>query len=91
MTMFNNYNFQDFYKKYSNLNSQKLLNIMIKNVFHKKIAVTSSFGAESVVILHLVSKIDRNIPIIFLNTEKLFPETLHYLKIVKKGMSLIGR
>ena len=88
MTMFNNYNFQDFYKKYSNLGSQKLLNIMIKSVFHKKIAVTSSFGAESVVILHLVSKIDRNIPVIFLNTEKLFPETLHYLKIVKKKLNL---
>ena len=68
MTKFNNFNFKNFYKKYFNLDSEKLLRIMIKDFFYKRIAVTSSFGAESAVILHLVSKIDNNTPIIFLNT-----------------------
>ena len=88
MTMSNNFNFQNFYKKYSNLETNKLLKIMIKDVFFKKIAVTSSFGAESAVILHLISKIDNNVPIIFLNTEKLFPETLKYLETIKKKLKL---
>ena len=79
MIKYNNFDFQNFYKKYSNLDSEKLLKIMIKNIFYKKIAVTSSFGAESAVILHLVSRINNDIPIIFLNTGKLFPETLKYL------------
>ena len=84
MTKYNNFDFQNFYKKYSDLDSEKLLRIMIKDIFYKKIAVTSSFGAESAVILHLVSQIKKNIPVIFLNTEKLFPETLKYLKNFKE-------
>ena len=88
MTKFNSLNFQNFYKTHSDLDSRKLLRIMIKDIFYKKIAVTSSFGAESPVILHLVSKIDKSVPVIFLNTGKLFPKTLEYLKIIRKKLNL---
>ncbi len=43
-----------------------------------KIALVSSFGAESVVLLHLVSVIDRTTPVLFIDTEMLFTETLAY-------------
>jgi phosphoadenosine phosphosulfate reductase len=43
-----------------------------------KIALVSSFGAESVVLLHLVSIMDRNLPVLFIDTEMLFAETLAY-------------
>ena len=43
-----------------------------------RVAVLSSFGAESAVLLHMVSEIDPDIPVLFLDTEKLFPETLAY-------------
>jgi phosphoadenosine phosphosulfate reductase len=43
-----------------------------------KTAVVSSFGAESAVLLKLVADIDPNTPILFLNTGKLFGETLRY-------------
>ncbi|WP_341213957.1 phosphoadenylyl-sulfate reductase [uncultured Limimaricola sp.] len=43
-----------------------------------RIAMVSSFGAESVVLLHLVSVIDRTTPVLFVDTEMLFPETLAY-------------
>jgi phosphoadenosine phosphosulfate reductase len=43
-----------------------------------EIAVVSSFGAESAVLLHFVSKIDPNVPVLFLDTDKHFPETLAY-------------
>ncbi|MBX7513321.1 phosphoadenylyl-sulfate reductase [Qipengyuania sp. GH38] len=42
------------------------------------IALVSSFGAESAALLHLVSRIDDSIPILFLDTGKHFPETLAY-------------
>ncbi len=45
-----------------------------------RIAMVSSFGAESVVLLHLVSVIDRTTPVLFVDTEMLFPETLAYQK-----------
>ena len=50
----------------------------ITQAFPGRIAVVSSFGAESAVLLHLVSQIDRDIPLIFTNTQKMFGETLAY-------------
>lgn len=46
--------------------------------FKGRIALLSSFGAESSVLLHMLSEVDRNIPVIFLDTLKLFPETISY-------------
>jgi len=46
--------------------------------FRGKIAAVSSFGAESAVLLHLLAKIDSTVPVLFLNTGKLFGETLRY-------------
>jgi phosphoadenosine phosphosulfate reductase len=43
-----------------------------------KFAVVSSFGAESAVLLHLVAEVDRNIPVIFLETDRHFAQTLAY-------------
>lgn len=41
-------------------------------------AIVSSFGAESAVLLHLIGSIQPNIPVLFLETGKHFPETLDY-------------
>jgi phosphoadenosine phosphosulfate reductase len=46
--------------------------------FPGKAAVVSSFGAESAVLLHMMAAIDPNTPVLFLNTGKLFGETLRY-------------
>jgi len=40
--------------------------------------VVSSFGAESAVLLHLVARVDRHVPVLFLNTGKHFAQTLDY-------------
>ena len=42
------------------------------------VAMVSSFGAESAALLHLVSRIDASVPVLFLDTGKHFPETLAY-------------
>lgn len=44
----------------------------------RKMFATSSFQTQSIVLLHLISKIDRTIPVIFINTGYLFPETIDY-------------
>jgi phosphoadenosine phosphosulfate reductase len=41
-------------------------------------ALVSSFGTESVVLLHMAASVDRAIPVIFLDTGKHFPATLAY-------------
>ncbi len=43
-----------------------------------RIGVVSSFGTEAVVLLHLVAQANRDVPIIFVDTLKMFDETLAY-------------
>lgn len=42
------------------------------------LALVSSFGAESVALLHVVSRVKPDVPVIFIDTMLLFPETLAY-------------
>jgi len=42
------------------------------------VAVVSSFGTESAVLLHLIAQVDPATPVLFLETGKHFPETLAY-------------
>jgi phosphoadenosine phosphosulfate reductase len=55
-----------------------VLELALTGDLRGKTAVVSSFGSESAVLLHMVSQIDPNTPILFLNTGKLFGETLRY-------------
>ncbi|MFL4471447.1 phosphoadenylyl-sulfate reductase [Tateyamaria armeniaca] len=52
------------------------------------IALVSSFGAESVVLLHLAAMAKRDVPVIFIDTEMLFAETLVYQQEVAERLRL---
>ena len=53
-----------------------------------RVAMVSSFGAESVALLHLVSVIDRTTPVLFVDTRMLFAETLAYQADVARRIGL---
>jgi phosphoadenosine phosphosulfate reductase len=55
------------------------------------LAVVSSFGAESAVLLHLVASVDPNVPVLFLDTGKHFAETLAYRDtlVERLGLNLV--
>ena len=53
-----------------------------------RIAMVSSFGAESVVLLHMVVVVDRTTPVLFIDTQMLFPETLEYQQEVAEKLGL---
>jgi len=53
-----------------------------------KIALVSSFGAESVVLLHMLAVTDKTQPVIFIDTEMLFTETLVYQTEVSERLGL---
>lgn len=55
-----------------------LLRALVHGKFAGRIALVSSFGAESAVLLDLVARVDPATPVIFLDTLKLFPETLAF-------------
>jgi phosphoadenosine phosphosulfate reductase len=63
---------------YGQLAAEPLLRAMIENEFPDRVAVVSSFGAESALILALVAEIDPATPVIFLDTGKHFSDTLSY-------------
>ena len=52
------------------------------------IALVSSFGAESVVLLHMAAIYDRAVPVLFIDTEMLFAETLAYQQEVSERLGL---
>lgn len=52
------------------------------------VALVSSFGAESVVLLHLAAAVNPAVPVIFLDTEMLFPETLTYQRDLAQHLGL---
>ncbi|MBV2360655.1 phosphoadenylyl-sulfate reductase [Thalassococcus sp. CAU 1522] len=53
-----------------------------------RIALVSSFGAESVVLLHLVAMVDRATPVLFIDTRLLFTETLVYQQELAERLRL---
>lgn len=64
--------------RYKHHSATSVLEGALKDAQVGKVAMVSSFGAESVALLHLVSVIDRTTPVIFIDTEMLFAETLDY-------------
>jgi phosphoadenosine phosphosulfate reductase len=58
--------------------------------FGDKLALVSSFGAESAVLLDLVSRVKPDIPVLFLDTGMLFGQTLDYRKQLAARLGLTG-
>lgn len=57
-----------------------------------RLFVTSSFQTHSIPLLHIISRIDKNIPVYYLNTGYLFPETLSFKDELSSilGLEFIG-
>lgn len=53
-----------------------------------RVALVSSFGAESVVLLHMISRAAPGLPVLFIDTQMLFPETLAYQREVAAKLGL---
>jgi len=60
------------------LDGLALVRAVLGHGHHLKVAVTSSFGAESAVLLDLVAQANPDAPILFVDTGQMFPETLEY-------------
>jgi phosphoadenosine phosphosulfate reductase len=68
----------DLSLRYRDLDGFELLCAVIDRDFFGRVAVVSSFGADSAVLLDLVAQIDPATPVIFLDSGKHFPETRAY-------------
>jgi phosphoadenosine phosphosulfate reductase len=66
----------------------EMLEAVIRDGLAGDLAVVSSFGAESAVLLHLIASVDRHVPVLFLDTGKHFPETLAYRDLLTQRLGL---
>lgn len=56
--------------------------------FPDRIALVSSFGADSAVLLHMLAQIDRDLPVLLIETQMLFEETLDYQRALASRLGL---
>src|SRR5260370_21943252 len=75
-------------RRYGALDGEAFLRPLIEEEFPGGIALLSSFGAESALLLHMVASVRRDIPVLFLDTGKLFPETLAYRDRLARDLGL---
>jgi phosphoadenosine phosphosulfate reductase len=74
--------------QYGRRDARSLLELAIEELFPGRIALVSSFGAESAVLVHMLAEIDRTVPVIFLDTGRLFAETLVYRTELSERLGL---
>lgn len=81
---------RDLAARYDGVNTQDVLAAAIKREFIDGIALVSSFGTESAILLHMIAAIDTATPIIFVDTGKLFGETKRYRDQLVAHLGLTG-
>lgn len=64
--------------RYAGVDTSAMLADLLASRPFEQLAIVSSFGAESAALLHMVARIDKSVPLIFVNTQKMFGETLAY-------------
>jgi phosphoadenosine phosphosulfate reductase len=74
--------------RYADRDASEVVAAAVTDLFADRIALVSSFGAESAVLLHMIAEVDRSVPVIFLDTLKLFPETLAYREALSARLGL---
>lgn len=69
------------------LSAETLLERAVE-LFPGKLALVSSFGAEAAVLLDLMASVDPTVPVLFIDTGKLFGETQRYRDKVAEHLGL---
>lgn len=71
----------------SNYSAEERISWALKNLPDTQI-MSSSFGIQSIVLLHLITKQKPNIPIVLIDTGYLFPETYNFIDVLTNKFNL---
>ena len=74
--------------RFAGMPAAEMLRELLTGELAGRIASVSSYGAESAVLLHMVAQIDKDVPVIFTNTQKMFGETLAYRDELSERLGL---
>lgn len=64
--------------RFAGASPQAVLEAAIRELFPGRLALVSSFGTEAAALLALAADVDKSLPVLFVDTRKLFGETLRY-------------
>lgn len=64
--------------RFGRLEPEDVMALSLNRFGAGQVAAVSSFGADSAILLHMIAQIDRDLPVVFLDTGKHFGETLDY-------------
>ncbi|HTV33854.1 MAG TPA: phosphoadenylyl-sulfate reductase [Methylocella sp.] len=78
----------DLNARFAQANTQDLLRAAITELFPGRIALVSSFGADSAVLLQMIAEIDKKTPVLFIDTRLLFEETRAYRDLLAERLGL---
>lgn len=73
---------------YAAVDAPTLIEHMVRREFKGRVAVTSSFGAEAALLLDMIAQADRSVPVLFIDTDALFDETLEYASRLQARLGL---
>ena len=74
--------------RFEGVDAPTLLKTVLREKTLGSVAVVSSFGTESAVLLHLVALADPAVPVVFVDTLKMFRETLDYREELVRFLGL---
>lgn len=74
--------------RYRGMEAEDILRDAIENVWQGRVAMLSSFGAEAAVGLHMISRINPDTPILFLDTDRHFAQTEQYRDELRDRLGL---
>ena len=55
---------------------------------NKKVIASSSFQSQSLPLLHMLSQLEQKIPVVFIDTRFLFPETYRFRDMIAEKLEL---
>jgi phosphoadenosine phosphosulfate reductase len=73
---------------FDEMDGVSVLRQAVEELLKDDVAIVSSFGADSAVLLHMVAEVDTALPVYFLETGKHFPETLRYVEMLQAHLGL---
>ncbi len=74
--------------RFAGADAASMLRELLREDVLGNVAVVSSFGTESAVLLHLVAQANPATPVVFVDTLKMFPETLEYRDTLVRRLGL---
>lgn len=78
----------DLNRRFANSGTRAMIETLLTELRGRRVALVSSFGSNSVVLLHLVASVDPRLPVLFIDTGKLFADTLRYREQIVRRLGL---